>query len=218
MRSGKGTRCGWMMAALVVACHRSDEINGGGDTNDLRPSARQDGRLDEHRTFGPELCVENLQVWPILTDRPADVGDFLTLQAAQEQGVAEVQEIKEGARVNTLEIESRSDRPILVCAGTLVKGGQQDRQIGQDFVVLGHSTVAVDAFCVEHGRWSGSAGFCATRAIAVASVRASGQYRGNQQRVWEEVADANAEAAACPDTGTLLPAEHAGGPGVGPER
>ena len=59
-----------------------------------------------------------------------------------------------GARVNTLVIENKGDVPIYVLAGTVVKGGNQDRQIAQDFLVAARTTVPIDAFCVEHGRWS----------------------------------------------------------------
>ncbi|MCY3020342.1 MAG: hypothetical protein NTW87_15090, partial [Planctomycetota bacterium] len=61
-----------------------------------------------------------------------------------------------GATVNTLVIENKGALPILVLAGTLLKGGQQDRQIAQDFIVAPSQTVPVDAFCVEHGRWTAS--------------------------------------------------------------
>src|SRR5439155_384601 len=57
------------------------------------------------------------------------------------------------ARVNPLVIENPGKLPLLVLAGTVVRGGKQDRQIGADFVIEAGKTVPVDAFCVEHGRW-----------------------------------------------------------------
>ena len=97
--------------------------------------------------------------------------------------------------MNTLVIENRGDLPILVCAGTIVKGGQQDRQIGQDFVIAAKTSVPVDAFCVEQGRWQGRAGdgtqgFGFTsfgQGVAIKSVRASAQYENDQGKVWSEV-------------------------------
>lgn len=107
-------------------------------------------------------------------------------------GPQQVQVAEGGAMVNTLVVENRGDLPILVLAGTVVKGGQQDRQFGQDVVIAAHSSVPVDAFCVEPARWSyrggGGAGFeGASFGVAVQGVRSSGQYARDQGKVWEEV-------------------------------
>ena len=98
------------------------------------------------------------------------------------------------AVVGAVEIENKAALPILICAGTVVKGGKQDRQIARDFVVGARSTVAVDAFCVEQGRWSTTrAGadtkgrFRALNMVATLGVRRSGQYLKDQTKVWEEV-------------------------------
>ena len=61
----------------------------------------------------------------------------------------------DSATVNQLVIASTADLPILVTAGTILKGGKQDRQLGQDLLVAAGATVPVDAFCVERGRWNG---------------------------------------------------------------
>jgi len=97
--------------------------------------------------------------------------------------------------VNTLVIENKGDLPILVCAGTVVKGGNQDRQIGQDFVLKANSTTPVDAFCVEQGRWQSDrlgaqtgGKFEVLDGMATAKVRAKGQYEKDQSGVWQEVA------------------------------
>jgi hypothetical protein len=103
-----------------------------------------------------------------------------------------------GAQVNTLVIENKGAVAILVLAGTVVKGGKQDRQIGQDFVVGAKETVPVDAFCVEHGRWeavrNGQAtggSFKSLKTLAVGEVRAAGQYEQNQGAVWSKVGEIN---------------------------
>jgi hypothetical protein len=96
-----------------------------------------------------------------------------------------------GPQVNSLVIENRGDEPILVCAGTLVRGGQQDRQIGEDVVVAAGATVPVDAYCVEPGRWSarqaGSFLFGADCGVALHGVRANAQYAKDQGEVWTAV-------------------------------
>jgi hypothetical protein len=116
-----------------------------------------------------------------------------------------------GASVGTIVIENKSDLPILVCGGSIVKGGNQDRQIGQDFVIRGKTTVPVDAFCIEHGRWNSNregqstkGAFLSTGKITAKSIRASAQYAGDQSLVWDNVAAVNAFNGKAPATGTYL--------------
>lgn len=170
-------------------------------------------RLDERHTLGRAVTVGNLTVWPVFADEPLDLGEFLTLQEATEKGAAEVREVGaapegqvveggDAATVQTLVIENRGAAPILVCAGTVVTGGKQDRQIAQDFVVQARTTVPVDAFCVEQGRWAATRRGEETKGLFVASsinafskVRAAGQFETSQSAVWHEVARSQAETA-----------------------
>ena len=180
---------------LCVGCARPVET-------EESPSAL--ARLDEHLTLGAPVVVENLTVWPVMTDEPLDVGEFVTLKEASESGAAEVREVgggdaqqqaRGGATVGTLVIENRGDLPILVCAGTVVKGGNQDRQIAQDLVIEAKATVPIEAFCVEQGRWVASrfgqvtdGKFTIGDSVAPPSVREPAQYREDQGAVWQEVA------------------------------
>jgi len=117
----------------------------------------------------------------------------------------QVAEYESDGVVGELVIENKGKKPILVLAGTLLKGGKQDRQVGQDFIVPPKKTVSVSAFCVEHGRWNANrAGratggrFKAQKALATKSVRKSGQYKGNQSEVWANVARENKKAGKAP--------------------
>ncbi|MEE8105085.1 MAG: DUF6569 family protein [Planctomycetota bacterium] len=135
-------------------------------------------------------------------DEIPDINIPESLETAQtdedvEEVLEEVVQQLEGrsARVDTLVIENKGDKPILVLAGTVVKGGKQDRQIGQDFVIQAGATVPVDAFCVERGRWTASRGgidteglFLASRGLAPKDVRKH-CYDKDQAKVWEEVAN-----------------------------
>jgi hypothetical protein len=159
--------------------------------------------LDGEHTVGPPIVIGNLAVFPVYARVMEDLGDFLPLDDALEKGVAQVREVGAGgepdqrgenAQVNTLVIENKGDLPILVLAGTVVKGGKQDRQIGQDFIIGKRQTVPVDAFCVEHGRWNASRNGVATggtfkslKSLAVADVRQAGQYQQEQGQVWARV-------------------------------
>jgi hypothetical protein len=115
-----------------------------------------------------------------------------------------------GGQVNQLVIENKGAQPILVLAGTLVKGGKQDRQIAQDFIIPPGKTVPVDAFCVEHGRWTANregqatqGQFQAQKINAEQSVRYSGQIMVSQSAVWENVSKVNTVAGKAPATGTF---------------
>jgi hypothetical protein len=116
-----------------------------------------------------------------------------------------------GPRVGTLVIDNRGEIPIYVLAGTVVKGGKQDRQIAQDFIVGPGETVSVDAFCVEHGRWSGRRGgvrtdgkFKTAEQLATSDVRAAGQYEQNQSKVWDHVSKVNRAKGKATSTGSLF--------------
>src|SRR5262245_25098601 len=212
MRIVSRSLLGGLSLCVAFACHRSEDprsvIVGGAVARGTTSSgAVAPGHLDSHRSFGAEITADNLQVWPIVSDQTADVGPYLTLQEAQAKGVAKVREREQGAQVNELVVENSGDLPILVCAGTLVKGGQQDRQIGQDFIVLAKSTVPVDVFCVEPGRWTGgTSAFEVAEPMAMASIRVKGQYDGDQSGVWDEVGMADCAAGAEASSGTLLAA------------
>ena len=178
--------------------------------------------------IGEPITVEDVTLFPIFADVQQDPGPITTLPAALSAGTAEVREqgagpapttdplgggmqTGRGATVNTLVIENRGDVPIYVLAGTVVKGGQQDRQIGQDFVVGARSAVPVDAFCVEHGRWTVNregtdtgGKFVASDQLAASSVRVAGQYGSNQSEVWAEVAKVNTANKKSAASGTLM--------------
>src|SRR5262245_33300495 len=76
----------------------------------------------------------------------------LTLQEAMRQRKVVVRETGD---VNKLTIQNRSNEDVFVQAGDIVKGGQQDRTLALDLIVPPKSgRIPIEAFCVEHGRWS----------------------------------------------------------------
>jgi ARG/rhodanese/phosphatase superfamily protein len=184
--------------------------------------------LKGDHVVGAGRALDNLTVFPITSKNQVDVGPVRTLDDALAKHEAEVREMGAtggdgpaqqlnraqfggGAQVNTLIIENTGTVPIFVLAGTIVKGGQQDRQIGQDFIVGAHKTVPVDAFCVEHGRWTVDRNGVATggkfgtmQQLAPSSVRAAGQYDQNQSEVWSKVGEVNKANRKEAATGTLM--------------
>ncbi|MCU0681351.1 MAG: hypothetical protein MUF34_03675 [Polyangiaceae bacterium] len=162
------------------------------------PAPLQGVELVKGFVVGEGKQFDNLTIFPVLAREQPDLGPFTTLEAALSRHEAEVREMGEGAQVNTLTVENKGKTPIFILAGTVLEGGKQDRQVGQDVVVGAEQAVNIDAFCVEQGRWTASrAGrvtggkFGPAKVLADSSVRTAGQYKKNQSEVWSEVSKVN---------------------------
>ncbi len=182
----------------------------------VRPEAPASGAAhvaasaDDH-AIGGATALGNLVVFPVTSRSQVDVGPLISLDDALAAKTAEVRELEGGGSVNTLVIENKGKVSIFVLAGTIVKGGNQDRQIGQDFIIEQKQATPVDAFCVEHGRWNGNrdgratAGhFGTSEVLATSKVRAAGQYKKSQGEVWSKVSEANSANHQAPASSTFL--------------
>lgn len=165
---------------------------------------------DDH-AIAAGTALGNLVVYPVTSHSQVDVGPLALLDDAIAQKTAFVREKGGGGSVNSLEIENKGKVPVFVLAGTIVKGGNQDRQIGQDFIIEPGQTTPVDAFCVEHGRWQGNrngqatnGSFGTSEVLASSKVRAAGQYKKDQSEVWSQVASSNAANHQAPASSTFL--------------
>jgi len=180
------------------------------------PASRPEG---EWRLLDP-VTYENISVFPVVSSYSQDTSPFLTLEEGlaagevmvSEQGAVGIVRNRDprylgptervAASVNQLVLINRSKRPLLLLAGELVSGGKQDRVIGKDRIVpVGAPPLSLDVFCVEHGRWTGSAQFAAANTIVHPSVRESAAVDQAQTKVWESVrngTNSKARAAAPP--------------------
>jgi hypothetical protein len=167
------------------------------------PPSRPEG---EWRLLDP-VTFENISVFPVVSSYSQDTSPFLTLEeglatgevAVREQGSETMVRGRDGrpvyipqpsggTSVNQLVLINRSRRPLLLLAGELVTGGKQDRVIGKDRIVpAGGPPLPLDVFCVEHGRWTGSAQFAAANTIVHPSVRESAAVDQAQTKVWDSV-------------------------------
>jgi len=130
-----------------------------------------------------------------------------------------------GASVNELALVNRSGKKLLLLAGEVVVGGKQDRIVQEDRLVPPVSVpVALNVFCVEHGRWTprnagynsggGSAShpsvaaapedgkFSSLGAVAHPKLRAAAQDKKVQGEVWKEVSANNAKLGTSNGTDT----------------
>jgi len=129
----------------------------------------------------------------LLVGEGTDDRQFVTLDQGLEAGTVRVAEkgAGGGAEVNELVLENRGDRWLFLQAGDVVKGGKQDRAIGQDLLVPPHAAPQpLAAFCVEHGRWAGTTGQFASNTALLngPGLKAAVQRDADQNLVWAEVA------------------------------
>jgi len=173
--------------------------------------AAQRANLDKMISVGAAARFDNLAVLPVYSSSQERIGEFTTLSLALKYRQAEVRERSDGGQVSAVVVENRGTKPIFVLAGTIIKGGKQDRLIGQDFLIGPRKTVSVDAFCVEQGRWTGTRSgkhtggkFSASGSLASRKVRAAGQFETDQGKVWAEVSQVNKAHKKSTSTGTLM--------------
>jgi len=109
--------------------------------------------------------------------------------------------VHETSEVNELAIENRSSsEEVFVQAGDIVKGGQQDRVLAVDLIVPAKSgRMPIDAFCIEHGRWT-QRGTEVSNAFSMSydmapskELKLATKADPNQAKVWQEVETARRE-------------------------
>ncbi|HMG33608.1 MAG TPA: DUF6569 family protein [Blastocatellia bacterium] len=143
---------------------------------DARTAKRKSAKRQVHTTskqdwrVGEPINFQNLAVFPILSNAKSAPTQYITLDQGLRSGKVIVSEIgvngrthrlqpghidSGSAQVNTLLVTNRSGKPLILIAGELVVGGNQDRMVGHDCLIEASAKpVPIDVFCVEHGRWS----------------------------------------------------------------
>lgn len=161
------------------------------------PDSRPGSPASDYRLSGP-YTYENLTIFLVhYPDQPGGK-PFLPLQEALERKAAMVHETND---VNELYIENVSQpEEVLVQAGDIVKGGDQDRVLAVDLIIPARSgKMPIAAFCVEEGRWqqrgqeqsaqfNSSNDMIATRPLKMAAKQAR-----SQSGVWKEVSETQAK-------------------------
>lgn len=134
-------------------------------------------RLDTNRSLGAPIVYKNLTVIPVYDSTAHSSDAYTTLDEGLKAKVVKVKEAQGGGDVNTLYISNQGNKPLYLMAGEVVLGGQQDRCIGHDTIVLpGQKKIPVTVFCVEHGRWNGRAEFGeSAMMVAGGSIRKDAQ-------------------------------------------
>lgn len=179
----------WLLGAVAFA---SDW--GKGPAGQGWEKAAADVPVGKRLSVGAPVVVGDLAIYPVV-DRDstgrAESG-AVPLSTAMATGQVQVFESSTG-RVDTLVMVNHGEDPVLMQAGDVVDGGNQDRVIQRTALVAGGGRpVAIPVQCVERGRWSGegSAGFrYAGRVDPV--LRDVVARAGSQEATWAAVAAAN---------------------------
>lgn len=163
-------------------------------TNPTTPSA-------SYRLSGP-FTHKNLSVFLVHGANQTGLANgktYLTLQEAMRQKKVVVRETGD---VNELTIQNRSTEEVFVQAGDIVKGGQQDRVLALDLILPPKSgRIPIDAFCVEHSRWSQrgqeavTAFSASDKMLATKGLKLAARNSQSQSEVWANVSVAQAKLA-----------------------
>lgn len=157
----------------------------------------------------PEWQYENLRLYPIvantsIVENQNVVQHLRTLEESMKTPGFRITEQKKFGRsddrtYNTLTVQNKSQDTIFLMSGDVVTGGNQDRVIAQDQVVMPGTVRNIEVFCVEKGRWHYSDStvteneknifaFKGYYNVASPQVRQAVQRTGNQEAVWGAVA------------------------------
>jgi hypothetical protein len=156
-------------------------------------SGGQAPQVEKHSLSGP-YAYKNLAIFLIQAKDPKTTTKFITLQQALEQKKATVSET---GTVNNLVIENVADDVhIYIQSGDIVRGGKQDRTIGNDYVIAPKSgKIPLSSFCVESGRWRQRGDekahefSASTNSLPSKGLKVAANYSRSQGGVWQEVAD-----------------------------
>ncbi len=160
----------------------------------FRGLSAQTQRAGEYRISGP-FTHDNLSIFLIHgSAKPAK--NLLTLEEALAQHKVVVYETR---NVNELTIENVSGEDVFIESGDIVKGGAQDRTLKDDIILPTKSgRVNINAFCVEHGRWSPRGNEpvttfnASTDSLATKELKMAVKMKADQRSVWDQVAAAQA--------------------------
>lgn len=140
---------------------------------------------------------KNLQIFPIIDEEAVGNINYIPLAEAIDKGIVT---IIETGNVSQLSITNKSDYYVFIMAGDIVKGGKQDRTMGEDYIIPPNvKNTPVKSFCVESGRWSPrgneeSNKFSSnTKALSSKDLKLAARKDKNQSKVWAGVSDQQTE-------------------------
>ena len=177
----------FLSALIVTTLCLGSNLTAGPASNQERVKINADYALS-----GPYTC-QNLSIFLVHGKDRIKGKRLISLSDALERKLVTVDET--GA-VNRLTAQNKSsDVYVFIQSGDIVKGGQQDRTLSQDVILPPRSEkIALDAFCVEQGRWNkrGSESITefssAAKRLSSKQLKLAAKKSKSQQEVWQAVA------------------------------
>ena len=147
---------------FLAACSTEPVKNSTVDTDNPQTVENQPLNIDIEQSTA--LVYENLQLYPVVADEAFFQGN---------EAAASVKNLREGIEtkgfyvtekkpygrmddmgaVNSLTVQNKSNEAIYLMQGDVVTGGNQDRIIAEDQVIVARTITDVPVYCVEHNRW-----------------------------------------------------------------
>jgi len=233
---------GLVLCACSIACSSSSrvvEAQTSTQSHTVRPMPSINSSVRPEWRLGSPYTHNRLTVFPVLADSSTPRADLITLDQGLRSGQITITELgaagnsrtaaqqgSDNAEVNRLALVNKSGKPLVLIAGEMIVGGRQDRIVGHDCIIESSNTpVPLDVFCVEHGRWSGSASFAeniggsaatggtgagssdatvsVSQGLALPNIREKAQAKKSQQEVWNAVSESLTVNSSRNSTGDL---------------
>jgi len=143
--------------------------------------------VSERAVVLPPWQHENLTIYPVRLPEWPGWSDVMTMDDAMSRDLLG---ISETGSVNEVYAYNRGGAPIFMMAGEMIGGAKQDRMLRDDLLLPGHAKLRIPVYCVEQGRWTGSAEFQTQKGVVTAPMRKTARASRSQEQVWEGVAAA----------------------------
>lgn len=213
----------WSCSLLLAACNEPAKA----------PDSAQASGLRLLQEDNPAWACDQLRLYPILAEGSpeewnASAGTLKTLAEGMQTPGFRITERKsfgrfQGATVNELTVQNRSQHTIYLMSGDVVTGGNQDRVIAHDELVLPGTVRNIEVFCVEKNRWTyydslasetdrQVGAFRGYYNVASPTVRQALHREGKQEAVWAAVAEVTAANNATSSTAAYAALDGANNP------
>lgn len=136
------------------------------------------------------FSYKNLSIYLLYSTKQIE-RKYITLEDALKSKKAILHET---GSVNELSVDNKSNNYVFILSGDIVKGGKQDRTIGEDVILSPKDgKISLSSFCVEQSRWKrrgmeNVSEFSASNLmLSNKKLKIAARSSKNQSAVWNEV-------------------------------
>lgn len=166
--------------------------------------------LEGKVVFTDAITYKALGMFPVLEAiSTKDSLKIWLLEEALKKNAIQITEVGEVGEVPYLSVVNKGPIPILILEGEEFVGGKQNRIANTSILISAHTTVKIPVSCIEAGRWHGRRlhfeageamfrvkGRALAKLTVSKSLKSEGEFRSDQQRVWNEVSYSLREVGA----------------------